>query len=232
MKTIRIVANSELNEREYFFQRTYLLVGGALLLLAFLEYLLITSGFGKSFFTFFYSKRIYPLIGIGLFWGASSVARNWAHSKKSLEKQYVGLIFYIGVLAIYLLPNIYYAKVHYAPNIFAHSAIITLALVAGITFTAFTIKVNFSFMRQALYICLFVAAGIIISAIIWGFTLGLFFSLAMVLLYSGFVLYDTSNIIYEYRADQYVAASLSLFSSIVFLFYSIMRVMSLIRRIS
>ena len=60
------------------------------------------------------------------------------------------------------------------------------------------------------------AFGLIVAAIIFGnfFTLGLWFSFAMVALLSGYILYYTSNVIHHYPTDKHVAAALALFSSI------------------
>ncbi len=53
----------------------------------------------------------------------------------------------------------------------------------------------------------------------------------MVGLASGYILYDTSNVLHHYRIGQHVAASLALFASVALLFYYILRiVMQLSRR--
>ena len=54
--------------------------------------------------------------------------------------------------------------------------------------------------------------------------LGLWFSAGMVLLAAGYVLYYTSNVLYHYRTDQHVAASLALFAAIALLFWYILRI--------
>ena len=65
--------------------------------------------------------------------------------------------------------------------------------------------------------------GIIVAGILFGFSLGLWFMGAMILLAAGSVLYSTSNIIHEYHTEQHVAASLSLFSSIGLLFWYVLQ---------
>ena len=76
----------------------------------------------------------------------------------------------------------------------------------------------------------FLALGFIICAMIFGFSLGLVFSLAMVVLASAAILYDTSNILHKFRMDQHVAASLSLFASVAMLFYYILLALMQSRR--
>lgn len=70
----------------------------------------------------------------------------------------------------------------------------------------------------------FVAMGIIVVSIIFGFNLGTIFAGAMAIFASASILYNTSNIIRHYRTDQHVAASLSLFSSVALLFWYILRI--------
>jgi hypothetical protein len=48
---------------------------------------------------------------------------------------------------------------------------------------------------------------------------------------SGYILYDTSNVLHHYRIGQHVAASLALFAAVALMFwYMIQLVMSLNRR--
>ena len=49
--------------------------------------------------------------------------------------------------------------------------------------------------------------------------------LAMVLLASGYILYDTSNILHHYRTDQHVAAALALFASVALLFWYVIQIL-------
>ena len=96
----------------------------------------------------------------------------------------------------------------------------------GITFAAFATGKDFSFLRGFLMVGGFVAMGIIIVSIIFGFNLGTIFAGAMALFAAVSILYNTSNIIHHYRTDQYVSASLSLFASVALLFWYVLRLMS------
>ena len=69
----------------------------------------------------------------------------------------------------------------------------------------------------------FIAMGVIVASILFGFNLGVLFSGAMVLFASGAILYDTSNVLHHYRTDQHVAASVALFSSVIVLFLYVLR---------
>ncbi|MCF6189415.1 MAG: Bax inhibitor-1 family protein [Cocleimonas sp.] len=215
--TGQIVANAAESERASFIKRTYLHVAGALGTLALLEYLLISSGVGSGYMQTIVSLPFYHIGAFVLFMIIATVANKWAHSGVSRELQYVGLGVYVTTLALYFLPVLYIASSKY-PGIITHAFLVTSALVAGITFTAFTSKVNFSFLGKYLKVGLFVLIGVVISGWLFGFSLGLWLTGAAMLIFGGFVLYDTSNIIHEYHTEQYVGASLALSSSIAFLF--------------
>ncbi len=124
--------------------------------------------------------------------------------------------------AAIFLPLIYIAQT-YAPGVIQNAALITLALVGGLTFTAFSTRKNFSFLAPALSIGGFVALGVIIASIAFGFQLGLLFSGVMIVFAGGSILYTTSNIIHEYRTDQHVAASLGLFASVGLMFWYVLQ---------
>jgi FtsH-binding integral membrane protein len=95
---------------------------------------------------------------------------------------------------------------------------------AGLTAVVFLTGKDFSFLRTALWLGGFIALGFGICACLFGFSLGLVFSVAMVALASGYILYDTSNVLHHYRIGQHVAAALALFASVALLFYYIVRI--------
>ena len=57
------------------------------------------------------------------------------------------------------------------------------------------------------------------------FSLGLLFCFAMVALISGYILYDTSNVMRHYGTDQHVAAALELLADVALLFWYIVNIM-------
>ena len=105
------------------------------------------------------------------------------------------------------------------------AGLITLLLFAGLTYTVFTTKKDFTFLGGFLKISFFVVLGIIVASVLFGFNLGLIFSGAMVILASASILYNTSNIVRVYGENQYVAAALSLFASVALLFWYVLRIL-------
>ncbi|MGB3916122.1 US12 family protein [Thiothrix litoralis] len=217
-----LAVNASETERAGFIRRTYLHLGGAILAFIGVETALIQSGIAESFVHLLQGGMWMWLVVMGLFMVTSYVANNWAHSAISKEMQYAGLGLFVVAEAIVFMPLIYIA-LSKAPDILSHAALLTLVLVAGITFTAFTTRKNFSFLGPVLNIGGLIALGVIAASILFGFTLGLVFSGIMIVFAAASVLYSTSNIIHEYNTDQHVAASLSLFSSVGLMFWYIVQ---------
>lgn len=219
-----LVANASETERAGFIRRTYWHLAGAILAFAGLETVLIQSGVAESFMHLLKGGMWMWLIVLGLFMVVSTVANNWAHSAISKEMQYAGLGLFVVAEAIVFMPLIYIA-LQRAPDVLSHAALLTLMLVGGLTFTAFTTRKNFSFLGPILSIGGWIALGVIVTSMLFGFTLGAIFSGAMIIFAAAAVLYSTSNIIHEYHTEQHVAASLSLFSSVGLLFWYIVQFM-------
>ena len=222
--TGQIVANAAESERANFIKRTYVHLAGAIAIFAVVEALLIQSGVAASFSRILAGTSYSWLIVMGAFMLVSTVANNWAHSSISREKQYMGLGLFILAKALIFTPLIYMAVMR-APDVLQNAVVVTTALVVGLTFTAFSTKINFSFMGRFLMIGGFIAMGLIVASILFGFSLGLWFSGGMILFAAASVLYSTSNIIHEYNTEQHVAASLSLFSSVGLLFWYVLQFM-------
>jgi FtsH-binding integral membrane protein len=220
--TGQIVANAAESERAAFIKRCYLHLGGAIAAYAVVVTLFLQTGIANAFMGLLSGTPWAWLLVMGAYMGVSVLADNWARSGVSRERQYMGLGLYIVAFAfISTLPIT--RAIMMDPSILTNAALITAALVGGLTFTAFSTKINFSFMGRFLMIGGFVAMGVIVAAILFGFSLGLWFSGAMILFAAASVLYSTSNIIHEYHTDQHVAASLSLFSSVGLLFWYVIQ---------
>ena len=103
------------------------------------------------------------------------------------------------------------------------AGIVTLAVFGGLTAAVFWSGKDFSYLGPILSVLAWVALGVVIAAVIGGFTPGLIFCGAMIALAAGFIIYDTSNVMHHYGTDQHVAASLELFASVALLFWYVLR---------
>ena len=165
------------------------------------------------------------LVVLGAFMGVSYVADRWAHSNTSRQMQYVGLCVYTLAEALILIPLLWIAS-HYSGDsgIIKSAGLVTAIVFGGLTFTVLVTKADFSFLRWALVAGGFVALAMIVVGIVAGFSLGLWFSVAMVVLASGMILYNTSNVLHHYNTNQHVAASLALFASVALLFWYVLQI--------
>lgn len=221
--TGQLVAHAPESERTAFYKQTYLHLGGAILAFVILESLLIMSGVAQAFTHLLAGNKWIWLVVLGLFMVVSYVADKWARTPMSREMQYAGLGLFVVAEAIVFMPLIYMA-LNFAPaSVLPTAALMTFMLAAGITFTAFTTKKDFSFLAPALTIGGFIAMGLILGSIIFGFQLGIFFFAIMIIFAGAVMLYQTSQMIHEYHTEQYVAASLGLFSSVGLMFWYILQ---------
>lgn len=213
-----VVAQQSSEVRAIFIKKTYLHVALALAGLAMLESLWISLGFGSRAIQILSVSQYSWLIVMALFIGCGFVANRWAHNGASRSMQYAGLGLLVFAWSIVMLPMVEYARLLF-PGVLSQAAVITGSLVAALTFIVFTTRKDFSFLGPVVSIGVMVAFGVIVASYFFGFHLGTFFCGVMVLLMAASVLYDTSNIVHHYHEDQYVGASLSLFSSIAMMFY-------------
>lgn len=116
-----------------------------------------------------------------------------------------------------------------AAEILAQATVITLAIFLGLTLVVFVTKKDFSFLRGALMLGLFGAIGIIFAGALFGFSLGAIFSGFIILLMAGFILHDTSRVMKDYPPTMYVAAAMMLFSSVVTMFFHVLRLIMALR---
>jgi FtsH-binding integral membrane protein len=223
MMTNVLVAHANDVEKADFYKKTYLHVAFAILAFICVETLLINIVPVEVIALMFGQKYTWLFI-IGAFWLASILANKWSLSQ-SRSTQYLGLGFYVFLEAAIFLPLIYIAVGQAGGVVIYQAAMLTIAMFAGISVVAFTSKRDFSFLRNIIVIGGFIALGLIIVGAIFGFNLGLWFSVGMVILASATILYQTSKLKDSYTTDQYVGASLQLFASIMLLFWYILRIL-------
>ena len=210
-------------ERAEFIRKTYLHLAGAILVFGILEYALLQIPWAVSLAQLMTGGYAW-LIVLGAFMGVSYLAERMAWNATSIETQYAGLGLYVLAQAIIFLPMMLIAVNYSSPEVLPNAAMLTAALFTGLTFVVFTTKKDFSFLGSVLKIGGFVALGFIGASIVFGFSLGLLFSAAMVVFASVAILYNTSMVLREYPSDKYVAAALSLFASVALLFWYILQI--------
>lgn len=230
---LNTAAYADVDERTDFIRKTYLHLAGAVFAFAGLEAVLINiPGLPERYLDLLSVSRYGWLVVLGGFMFVSYIADKWARSATSVSTQYLGLGLYVAAEAVIFLPLLFIAARFYDPRVIPIAGLATLVIFTGLTAIVFITGKDFSFLRTALWLGGLVAMGCIIaSAIFPAFALGIIFCSAMVGLASGYILYDTSNVLHHYRIGQHVAASLALFASVALMFWYVLRiVMSLSRR--
>lgn len=209
-------------QRAEFIKTTYLYLSGAILAFAVLSAVFFTTGLGMTMLKALGGSRYGWLAVMGAFMLVGWIATSMADNAESNQKQFMGLGIYILAESLIFAPLFALAS-NIAPGAISASVFVTAALVAGLTFTAFTSKKDFSFLGGMLKIGGFIAIGAIIASVIFGFQLGIWFSAIMILFAGAAVLYDTSNIIRHYPMDRPAGAALHLFASIALMLWYVLR---------
>jgi FtsH-binding integral membrane protein len=210
--------------RSEFIQKTYMHVALAVLGFVLVEALFLNTPFIVEIGLAMTQGMTWLLV-LGGFMFATTALEKWAMRSTSKAQQYGAMALYIILEAFIFVPILYMA-IYYTEStaVLNQAVVVTLSLFAGLSIIALTTKKDFSFLRSALTIGGFVAIGLIVAGMLFGFSLGIWFSAAMVLLAGGSILYQTSNIIHHYNKNQYVAAALGLFASLMLLFWYILQI--------
>lgn len=219
-----LAAQARPDVRAGFIRQTYGHLAAAILAFITLEFLLFQTAIPEAMMGLLATSRYSWLIVLGAFMGVSYMADRWAQSNASRQTQYAGLGLYVLAQAVIFVPLLYMAAAISGGEVIVSAGLITLLLFTGLTFTVLTTKKDFSFLGSFLKISFFVALGVIVASILFGFNLGVLFASAMVIVAGASILYNTSNVLHRYRPDQYVAASLTLFASVALLFWYILRI--------
>lgn len=212
--------------RATFYRKTYMHVALAVLLFIIVEAVFIRITPLVEFMMSMLNGWRWLLV-LGVFMLATNYAEKIAHTSHDKTQQYLALLLFVVAEAVIFVPlitvAIYVGELQQS-NLLNQAAVVTLGLFTGLSAVVLFTKKDFSFLRSILVVGFFVAIGIIIASMIFGFDLGLIFSGAMVILAAGSILYQTSNLVHKYHTDQYIGAALGLFASLMLLFWYIINI--------
>ena len=221
-KTLLIESSNEV--RVEFYKKTYTHVAGGILLFVLFEYLLLQSSMVVEFMLSM-TQGWRWLVMLGGFMLITNYAESTVLKTADRNIQYMAYALYVFAQAIIFVPLLYIAIFYTGgAELIQQAAIVTLGLFVGISAIVFITKKDFSFLKTGLTVGFFIAIGLIIAGTLFGFDLGLWFSVAMCLLAGGSILYQTSNMINKYGTEDYVPASLGLFASLMLLFWYVLQI--------
>lgn len=227
-------ASAHVAERSLFLRRVYGHLALALLGFVALEAFLLSIPSVRAAAIGIASKGggMWLVVMLG-FMGVSFLAQKMATSNTSVGTQYGGLALYVVAQALIFLPLIGFVMMRGEGGtaLLSKAGLITGGLFLGLTTVALTTEKDLSFMQRFIKIGMWVALGIIVASLLFGFSLGIIFMSAMILLMSACILWETQQIQREWPSEMYVAASLTLFASFAtLLWYVIQFLMSFTSR--
>jgi len=228
LPNIQLVSQLSEQSRVAFYKKTYSHLAGAVLLFILVETLFFQIPAVVNF-ALSLTGGISWLLLLGGFMLVTNYAEKLALRSDDIQMHYAGLVLYVIAEAFIFIPLIFIAMAVAdggAFDILYQAAILTVSLFTALSAIVFMTKKDFSFLKSALTIGFFIALGLIVAGTLFGFNLGLWFSVGMIVLAAGSILYQTSNMVHKYQEHQYVAASLGLFASLMLLFWYILSILS------
>jgi len=214
------------DRRVAFYRKTYTHLAVAVLAFIGVEYLFfqvpLIVDFARSL-----TQGWLWLALLGGFMFITNYAEKMALGTTDQNKQYLALGIYVVAEAFIFIPLILMAiSVAESFDLLYQAAIMTLSLFTGLSAIVLLTKKDFSFLRAGLAVGGIIAIGLIVAGTLFGFNLGLWFSVGMVVLAAGSILYQTSGMVHKYQEEQYVGASLGLFAALMLLFWYILSILS------
>jgi FtsH-binding integral membrane protein len=216
------VAEASLSERLAFIRKVYALffaailfaVGGVMIGFANPELMIAVVN----------NRLIVLLLMIGGIFGAQAVR----HVKGVNLAALFGFTTMTGII---ISPLLYYVSTVNPGSIF-QAGVLTVGIFGGLTAYVFISKKDFSFMRGMLTVGLIiiVVASLLNVFFVSSMGLGFAVSVGALLLFSGFVLYDTSNIMRRYPTNEYIAGALDLYLDAFNIFLALIRILNAGRR--
>jgi FtsH-binding integral membrane protein len=214
-----MVSDASVETRLNFIRKTYVLflMGILTAVAAGVVCLSVPAVNGAVFGLLRSSPIILFLLIIGASIGAQAVSR--------IEGlNYVALFGFTGLMGLLFAPIV----ALYAPTVVGQAAFLTVAIFGALTAYAFISRKDFSYLGGMLFIG-------VISLVLGGLANAFFFKSGIasymmawvtVLIFSGYVLYDTSQIIHRYDERGYCSAALSLFLDFLNIFMALLRILS------
>ncbi len=222
-------ADASLDQRISFIRRVYgHLLGATLLFIAAAAVCVNTEAIYRPLFGLL-TMQWGALLFIGGFMAVSFVAQSMAYNRASRPAQYAGLGLYAVLQAVIFTPLLMYVQMRAGgADVIMQAGTVTLIIFGGLSAVVMLTRADFSFLRNFLWVGTLAAFAVIVVSIFMGsgITGSLLFMSLMIVLFSAWILYDTSNILHHYDTDQYIPAALKLFSSVATLFWWVLRLMS------
>jgi FtsH-binding integral membrane protein len=221
------VINADEETRARFLVKVYQHLGLAVLAFMAIETLFFSVGIAEGIYNFLArSGGVAWLLILGGFTIVNMLASRSAHQLGNPSAQYGALFAMAGAQAFIFAPFLYYVFKEYpgdGTTSVVSAAVITLVGFAALSAVAMTTRRDLSMLRPLLIWGGIAALGLIVAAVAFNFTLGPIFSVAMIALAGASILYQTQQIIRQYPEWAYVGAAVSLFASLMMMFWYVLQ---------
>ncbi len=216
------------DRRRAFMVKVYQHIALAFAVFVGLEVALFNGGIAERLFEMFF------IDGGGGSWllllGAFMVV-NWFAGQATAaldnpSKQYAGLFAIAAAYSVIFAPFLFYVFNYQGAGTVVSAAVITAIGFAVLTVIALTTATDLSFLRPIVMWGFGLALVAIIGAVLFGFNLGTWFSVAMIGVAGAAILYQTQSAQRTFPEEAYVAAAAGLFASIMTMFWYVLRLLS------
>lgn len=224
------VIHADEQTRASFLVRVYQHLGLAVAAFIAFETLLFLSGLAERLYNLLFSGGgLAWLLILGGFMIVGNIATRSAHNLGNVGAQYGGLFGMAAMEALIFAPFLY--RIFNAPGAggsltVGSAAVVTAIGFGGLTAIGLLTRKDLSFLRPLIMWGSLVAIGLIVAAVLFGFQLGVVFTIAMIGLAGASILYKTQAIMQTYPEWAHVGAAVNLFGSLMMLFWYVLRLFS------
>lgn len=214
--------------RATFIGRVYQHLFAAVVAFVAFETLLINLGAAEAMYDFLSERSGAWLLVLGAFMVANWLLSSAAHDLFDPARQYLGLFGMAAAEAVIFAPFLWFVfnvQGDGATSV-GIAAVITGVGFAGLTAVALTTSRDLSFLRPMVLWGGVCALLLIFGAVVFGFELGVWFSVAMIAVAGGSILYQTQQIVRQYPPEAYVGAAVQLFGAVMLLFWYVLRLVT------
>ena len=201
---------------------------GAVVAFVLFETLLFSTGIAERLHDLVFGGGMNWLLILGGFMVVNWLATAAAHDLGNPPRQYAGLFGLAAAEAIIFAPFLYrvFNVEGGGTATVASAAVVTGLGFAGLSVVGLLTRADLSFIRPLMLWGGIMAIVLILAAVLFGLELGVWFSLAMIALAGGAILYQTQTILRKYPEEAYVGAAVQLFASVMLLFWYVLRLFS------
>lgn len=212
-------------DRASFVAKVYQHVALALAAFVAFETVLFITGIAATLRDFFFTGGgARWLLMLGGVMVIQAFAANAATDLSNPSRQYLGLFGSAFGQALIFAPFLSYVfEQDGGTSTVAQAAIVTGVMFAILTGIGLFTRKDLSFLRPIMMWGFGLAMVAILGAVIFNFQLGVWFSLAMIGVSGAAILYQTQSILRRYPIGAHVAGALALFSSLMTMFWYVLR---------